>query len=71
MCCPMGILMKTEIHFVPVDPQARKESLALLQRLMLQGARRLSEPTSHSITLSESASLINSAQPSPMEPFHV
>lgn len=71
ICCPMGITMKIEIQFVPVDSQARIDRIALLQTLLLQGARRLSEPMIPSIPPSESASSSHSAEPSEVESFHV
>ena len=68
----MGITMNIEIHFVPIDPQAREERTYLLRSLLLQGARRLaSKPVGPFTNPIEPPLPALSSQPAPLETFHV
>ncbi len=71
MCCPMGIYMKIEVHFIPVNSHAREERSSRLQALLLQGARRLTGlPGSSSTSAADSSAPAFSPPPPSQETFH-
>ncbi len=71
MCCPLGISMKIEVHFIPVNSHAREERSSRLQALLLQGARRLTGLPASTSTSPQSSSLPAFSPPPPSEEtFH-
>lgn len=71
ICCPMGIYMKIEVHFIPVNSHAREERSLRLQALLLQGARRLTTlPAGTSTSPQDSALPALAPLPASQETFH-
>lgn len=71
MCCPMGISMKIEVHFIPINSHAREERSSRLQALLLQGARRLAALSASSSTSAQNPSVPSLSPPPPSEEtFH-